>query len=136
MSPKKLNGLNLINFAVIGLICWALFSFIQFNNFPEISPITLQQRINAQDSDFVLIDVRTPAEYQFSHINGAHPIPLAELSQQIDRIKKLAENKQLITYCAIGPRSYQALGLLKQHQINAFNLTGGFEAWYALNNPN
>lgn len=44
-------------------------------------------------------------------------------------IKKQQKNRQLVTYCASGWRSYKALTILKNHGVVGLNLTGGYQAW-------
>ena len=96
----------------------------------ELSVIELNQLLSQEKSDIILIDVRSPAEYQAEHIPNAISIPVSEIEQYIDKIKALTKNQRLVTYCAIGPRSHKALSILKQHQIEGSNLNGGFQAWW------
>lgn len=75
----------------------------------------------------VIIDVRSPAEFQGGHIKGSKNIPLNTIGNQIDAIKKL--NKPVIACCASGMRSAQATSILKSNGIEAIN--GG--GWSSLN---
>ncbi len=76
----------------------------------------------------VIIDVRSPAEFQGGHIKGSKNIPLNTIGNQIDAIKKL--NKPVIACCASGMRSAQATSILKSNGIEATN--GG--GWSSLSN--
>jgi phage shock protein E len=76
----------------------------------------------------VIIDVRTPGEFQGGHIKGSKNIPLNTIGNQIESIKKL--NKPVITCCASGMRSAQATSILKSNGIEAMN--GG--GWSSLKN--
>ncbi len=76
----------------------------------------------------VIIDVRTPGEFQGGHIRGSKNIPLNLISSKTNEIKKL--NKPVIACCASGMRSAQATSLLKNNGINAIN--GG--GWSSLQN--
>ncbi|MEP5254530.1 MAG: rhodanese-like domain-containing protein [Winogradskyella arenosi] len=67
----------------------------------------------------VLLDVRTASEYQGGHIKNAIHIPVQELGQRINEVKKL--NKPVITYCASGMRSASAASLLKSKTVDAIN---------------
>jgi rhodanese-related sulfurtransferase len=67
----------------------------------------------------VILDVRTRAEYQGGHIKNAKHIPLQELNNKINQIKKL--NKPVIAYCASGMRSGSATSILKSQGIDAIN---------------
>ena len=62
-----------------------------------------------------VIDVRTPAEYSQGHVAGSINIPLKDLPQKIDQVKKLAQ--PLIICCASGVRSQQAAILLRGQGI-------------------
>ena len=80
------------------------------------------------DKGAVIIDVRTPGEFQGGHIKGSKNIPLNTIGNQIDSIKKL--NKPVIACCASGMRSAQATSILKSNGIEAMN--GG--GWSSLQN--
>ena len=80
------------------------------------------------DNGAVIIDVRTPGEFQGGHIQGSKNIPLNTIGNQIDSIKKL--NKPVIACCASGMRSAQATSILKSNGIEVLN--GG--GWNSLQN--
>lgn len=67
----------------------------------------------------VILDVRTKNEYQGGHIKNAKHIPLQELGNRYNEIKKL--NKPVIAYCASGMRSGSAASMLKSKGIDAIN---------------
>ena len=81
-----------------------------------------------RDKGAVIIDVRTPGEFQGGHIKGSKNIPLNTIGNQIESIKKL--NKPVIACCASGMRSAQATSILKSNGIEAMN--GG--GWSSLQN--
>lgn len=80
-----------------------------------------------QSRGAVIIDVRTPGEYQQGAIRGSKNIPLQTIASKINDIKKL--NKPVITCCASGMRSGSAASILKSNGIEAVN--GG--GWMSLN---
>lgn len=80
------------------------------------------------DKGAVIIDVRTPGEFQGGHIKGSKNIPLNTLGNQIESIKKF--NKPVIACCASGMRSAQATSILKNNGIEVIN--GG--GWSSLQN--
>ncbi len=80
------------------------------------------------DKGAIIIDVRTPGEFQGGHIKGSKNIPLNTIGNQIESIKKL--NKPVIACCASGMRSSQATSILKSNGIEAMN--GG--GWASLEN--
>ncbi|WP_179319120.1 rhodanese-like domain-containing protein [Winogradskyella helgolandensis] len=67
----------------------------------------------------IILDVRTKSEYQGGHIKNAKHIPLQELGNRINEIKKL--NKPVIAYCASGMRSGSASSMLKSNGVDAIN---------------
>ena len=81
-----------------------------------------------KDKGAVIIDVRSQGEFAGGHIKGAKNIPLNEIRNKIDDIKKL--NKPVIACCASGMRSSQATSIFKQNGVDAIN--GG--GWQSLEN--
>lgn len=81
-----------------------------------------------KDKGAVIIDVRSQGEFAGGHIKGAKNIPLNEIGNKINDIKKI--NKPVIACCASGMRSSQATSILKQNGIDAIN--GG--GWQSLQN--
>ncbi|MBW4490488.1 MAG: hypothetical protein KME12_22140 [Trichocoleus desertorum ATA4-8-CV12] len=98
---------------------------------PQISVQALKQLIDSKATNFILIDVRTPEEYSDVHIPGAVSILIAEIEQGsgIAKIKALAAERQVITYCTAGKRSHKALELLRKAEIRGSNVNGGIRAW-------
>jgi phage shock protein E len=84
--------------------------------------------IDFTDRGAVIIDVRTPGEFQQGHIKNSKNIPLNIISTKINEIKKL--NKPVIVCCQSGMRSGQAAGILKSNSIEVMN--GG--GWQSLEN--
>ena len=75
----------------------------------------------------VLLDVRTPQEYQEGHIPGSQNVPL----QQLDKVEEVTENKDtvLYVYCHSGARSRQAVSLLKHMGYTNVHNIGGIAAY-------
>lgn len=71
----------------------------------------------------VVLDVRTPAEFESGHISGSINIPLDRLSTQLAGLKK--DGKTIIAVCRSGNRSAMAVAQMKAAGIKAYN--GG--AW-------
>lgn len=92
----------------------------------EITVQELKQLIDSK-SDFQLIDVREPHEYDICHLNG-ELIPMSEVPDNLERIKK--EGKVII-HCRSGKRSGQIVQFLEKNHgyNNLFNLQGGITAW-------
>lgn len=77
--------------------------------------------------DAVLLDVRTPQEYQEGHIPESKNVPL----QQLDNIASVAKNKDipLFVYCYSGSRSRQVTGILQRMGYSKVNNIGGIAAY-------
>ena len=71
------------------------------------------------DSNSILLDVRTREEYKSGHIPGSINIPLDELSAI-----NIEKNKKLYVYCLSGGRSASACSLLKKHGYDVENIGG------------
>ncbi len=76
----------------------------------------------------VIIDVRTRAEYQSGHIPNSQNIPLNNLSNHYSKLKK---EVPIITCCASGMRSAQAVNILKSNGYAEVYNGGG---WSSLQN--
>ena len=74
----------------------------------------------------VIVDVRTPGEFNTGHVVGSKNIPLDAIGPNLDDLKKL--NVPIIACCASGMRSGVAVGRLRSVGIEAVN--GG--SWYSV----
>ncbi len=74
-----------------------------------------------------ILDVRSPEEFMGGHVAGSVNIPLQEIAQRIEEVRKL--KTPLILCCASGNRSGQAHRFLSQHAIDCIN--GG--SWLDVN---
>ncbi|APY10238.1 sulfurtransferase [Seonamhaeicola sp. S2-3] len=73
----------------------------------------------------IIVDVRTPDEFQQGAIAGSKNIPLQTLNSKIDELRKL--NKPVIACCASGMRSGTACSILRPHGIEVIN-GGGWQS--------
>ena len=97
---------------------------------PEITATDLNHRIENGDK-LVILDTRTPEEYQRACIPGGRSIPGGELSLRItDITSQLDDDTTVIVNCAgrtrsiIGTRVLQRMGL-----TNVFGLENGTAGW-------
>jgi phage shock protein E len=74
----------------------------------------------------VVIDVRTPQEFQSGHVEGALNLPHDSIAQDIAKAK-VAKDDHVILYCKSGRRSDVALGTLKGLGFSNVENYGGFE---------
>jgi rhodanese-related sulfurtransferase len=68
------------------------------DGFPVISGEQLKGLLESKTADLVLIDARTPQEYQEAHIPGAISIPLSVLEKD-HTVLNSAKNARLVFYC-------------------------------------
>ncbi len=93
---------------------------------PEIAPEGLAARL-AQEEPPLLVDVRSPSEWEIVHLPGATLIPLAELP---DRVTELTHAREVVVYCHKGNRSGRATRLLLDLGFtHVASLRGGIEAY-------
>ncbi len=67
----------------------------------------------------VVIDVRTPLEYNEGHVKGSKNIVLNNIPTAVNEIKGL--NKKVIAVCRSGARSGQATSFLSKQGIDVIN---------------
>lgn len=82
-----------------------------------------------RESDYLLIDVRQPEEYEEEHLPGAQLSVLGGLQSEINRFPK---DKDLIFYCRSGSRSRVASEFFADNGFDPgriYNMKGGIMAW-------
>ncbi|PKQ67203.1 rhodanese-like domain-containing protein [Raineya orbicola] len=80
-------------------------------------------------SNAVIIDVRTPMEYNEGHIKNAKLIDIYG-RDFASEIEKLDRNKAYYVYCRSGNRSSSAAGfMVSKGFTKVYNLNGGIGAW-------
>lgn len=83
----------------------------------------------AMQSEHLLLDVRTQAEYDQGHINDPVLIPVDELEGRLDEIAQY-KNIPVLVYCRSGNRSLTASNILLENGFTeVHNLLGGIGAW-------
>ena len=98
--------------------------FFDFFKQPDINQGVNEFR---QREDAILLDVRTPQEYQSGSIPGSQNVPL----QSIDKVDTVVENKDaaLYVYCHSGARSRQAVSVLQHMGYTNVTNIGGIAAY-------
>ncbi len=77
----------------------------------------------ARASGSFILDVREPGEYRAGHIKGAVNIPLDDLRS---RLESLPRDREIIAYCRVGQRAWNATRILAQNGFAVKNLAGGW----------
>ena len=79
------------------------------------------------NKEVVVLDVRTPEEFQSGHIPDATLIPVQELEARLNELKK---NDPYLVVCRSGNRSVEASEILTSKGFKKiFNMTEGMNAW-------
>ena len=87
------------------------------------------------NTNVVVLDVRTAAEYAEGHIQGAILIDQGQ-SDFVEKAKAtLPTDKTIAIYCRSGRRSANAAGRLADVGYKCINLKGGIIAWQGANMP-
>ena len=94
----------------------------------------LKERIDS-GADFLLVDVREPAEWEIMQIPGAVLIPKGEFLNG-NALADLPQDKEIVLYCKTGIRSAESLAALKGAGLtNSVHVQGGVLAWQAQVDP-
>ncbi|MCK5246598.1 DUF1573 domain-containing protein [Candidatus Bipolaricaulota bacterium] len=95
-----------------------------------LTPAQLAQR-DFLSFFYVLIDVRTPGEFESGHLFGSINIPVTEFQQSLDAwTPLLPKDVPLILYCKGGFRSAVAAQILFDAGFaNVIDLLGGMDEW-------
>lgn len=92
------------------------------------------KKIIASDSEFVLLDVRSEAEFQAAHLPGAMNVERGRLEWIIPNIIKKADRK-IYVYCQDGRRSgFATERLIEMGYTNTSHIDGGFQGWASAGN--
>lgn len=83
--------------------------------------------IEEKHKDALLLDVREVAELMAFELPNSKNIPLGQLR---DRLGELDKSKEIITFCAIGVRSYNAARILMQNGFDNVKLYPGGTRFY------
>ena len=73
----------------------------------------------------VIVDVRSPWEFDMEHVPGARNIPLEEMPGKLEEFRSL--NKPVVLYCRSGSRSGMAVSMLKQNGVTDVYNGGGLD---------
>ena len=70
-----------------------------------------------------IVDVRTTAEHQSSHIEGAHSLPYTRMRELLASLPK---DKKLFVHCASGKRASLATSFLRSRGYDAVHIDGAY----------
>ena len=98
----------------------------------RIKPQQYESAFVEAGNQHLLVDVRTPQEFNSGHIAGAVNIPLQELGQ---RASEIPQDEPVVVYCRSGNRSSTAAKMLKNAGYDQVYDLGGVIDWQAQGLP-
>ena len=132
MNMKMLTMLGLSLSLIIGVIlmagCTAEAPALIIEDVTAQEASTLIQD-NLDNPNFVIVDVRTPEEYDEGHVEKAINIDFRSenFRNEIDKLKK---DKTYLIYCRSGRRSADALNIMKELDFTRiYHMNGGILEW-------
>jgi len=131
MNNTKLRLSGVILFAVMLTIASVQAEEEQVTAVDKIK-VTAAKEYVARHDDAIIMDVRTPAEYDMSHITGAMNVNVQDDDFE-SMVTGLDKDKTYLVHCTKNPadgRSSRALETLQQMGFkNLYSLEGGYIAW-------
>jgi len=116
---------NLVIISVVAIIAIGLIMFFQGNNGESAAASNADfMTAYAQAQNAVLVDVRTPDEFNTGHIKGAVNVDFYDM-HFVENMKQLGTDKNFFIYCHSGNRSGQAVRMLTQLGMHVEDLSGG-----------
>ena len=105
-----------------------MFDFLKTKkNYEDVNAATFNTLMS--ETSGIILDVRTPAEFKQSAIDGAINIDCMG-SNFIKKIAELDKSKTYFVYCRSGNRSRSACKLMGNAGFeNVYNLSGGLMRW-------
>ncbi|OLP65778.1 hypothetical protein BACPU_13960 [Bacillus pumilus] len=111
-------------FLLIIVISLVVSRFLPVRGVKQVDAADVKSNLNNAQQ---LIDVRSPEEFQISHLKGFQNIPLSHINEQAHQLKK---NEEVYVMCQSGMRSMQAAKILKKQGFTHItNIKGGMNAW-------
>ena len=96
---------------------------------PEVTAAELMAELHGKNGNApLLLDCREQYERRQSYIPNSTHIILREIPA---RLGELAQDADIVVYCAHGNRSYGVAGYLLENGYRARSLRGGIAAWQA-----
>lgn len=96
----------------------------------QLEGVSIERLLEKLENGALLLDVRSPQDYESGHIPGAINIPTEELDQHL---AQLPRNQEILAYC--GGRycvlSIEAVAWLRVKGFQADRVYDGFPGWWA-----
>ncbi len=129
MKMLKHNPLN--QFVATALIVLTLLTIaLTAPVFANQKQISASEFLDIPKAERLLVDVRTPEEYNDGFIPSAINLPLADLPEEFQKLGN--KNQQIVVYCRSGKRAAKAITFLtEQGFTNILHLEGDYLEWSA-----
>ena len=86
------------------------------------------QALRDGDSDFTLLDVREPWEFQTAQISGSKHMPMGDVPARF--LQELDPESRIVVVCHLGVRSMNVTAWLRQQGFEKVqSLRGGIDRW-------
>ena len=102
--------------------------------FETVSAVVLKERLQG-DEKCLIVDVRTPGEFQGTHVQDAVNIPLDRLTADQVQAKCNGSERKIYILCQSGGRSRNACQQLSESNLTVINVEGGTSACVAAGLP-
>jgi rhodanese-related sulfurtransferase len=78
-----------------------IYNFFHDEMAATVSPNTLKRWIDANDTSYILVDLRSAPEYQKEHLKTAINVPAGTLKPEeiVSEFRKLDQSKVIVVYC-------------------------------------
>lgn len=123
-------------FFIVLAMSFSLFSLFGQTQqaFKSVDVATFEKAV--ADSTYVVLDVRTPAEYSEGHIVGTDfNIDVLDANFTTEALKRLPKDKSIALYCRSGNRSKTAAKILSERGYNVVELGTGYRGWASAGKP-
>lgn len=87
--------------------------------------ITVQEWALWEKDSYLLVDVRDEMSYAYGHLPDARHIPPEKLESSLPELG----GRRLVVYCKRGEASMEAVRFLREKELEAYSLKGGYIAW-------
>jgi len=127
-QPPSPSSKNPDTGAVVSLNSAGLPEGYPFRGEWEVTPRQVKASLG-RGEEVLLVDCRTPQEYQLAKIEGAKLMPLQQL-ERWQRELRQSTGKKIVVHCHHGGRSLQMAVRLRQMGLtDVWSMAGGIDLW-------
>lgn len=98
----------------------------EWENIQHFSPMMSVNNVQAEKENLLILDVRTPGEWNINHIKEAQHLEMPLIRASLDRLPK---NKNIAVFCHSGMRASIIASLLRNYGFSASSVRGGMQEW-------